>query len=163
MLLSFLFAVAVVSLLNPLFITLVGQNIDFALEPMHLIFIAATFVFTTLICGIYPALQLSGVAAIHVWRSKRFKNKMMRTLLVVQNSISIALIICTLVIARQLQFIQNKDLGFSKNQIAYVVLRGKITNHIDVRGTAQRIPTPRIQPEMAMNSRTPVAATNNRM
>jgi putative ABC transport system permease protein len=129
---SFLLAFMLISSLRPLFINLIDQNIPFALQSKHIVFIGAVFLVTTIFCGIYPALQLSSVRATHLWSSKKRKNKMMRVLLVLQNSISISLIICTLLIARQLNYMQHKDLGFSKNQTAYIFLRGKINQTIDI-------------------------------
>jgi len=76
-----------------------------------------------LLAGSYPAFYLSSLKPLDIMKGFINKNpgnaKFRRVLVVFQFSLSILLIICTLIIGKQLTYMQNKKLGFNKDNIGY--------------------------------------------
>lgn len=118
-----LIAVCVAYALLPLFNQLAGKEL--VVTPHLLLILLPVMLGAILVIGClagsYPALYLSGFQPIQVLKGKLaggFKNGFLRSFLVVfQFAISIFLIIGTLVIYNQLTYIQNKDLGYNRNQV----------------------------------------------
>ncbi|MEQ8629205.1 ABC transporter permease [Ekhidna sp.] len=84
-------------------------------------------IFTGLVSGSYPAFYLSGFSPIKAIKggsgSKRTGNVWLRRVLVgIQFSISIFMLIGTLVIYQQMQYVRNADLGFDKDQVVNFAL-----------------------------------------
>lgn len=84
-------------------------------------------VFTGLVSGSYPAFYLSGFSPIKAIKggsgSKRTGNVWIRRILVgLQFSISIFMLIGTLVIYQQMQYVRNADLGFNKDRVVNFTL-----------------------------------------
>ncbi len=85
-----------------------------------------------LISGIYPALFMSSFIPVKVLKGILKVNtnafSFRKILVVLQFSISIVLIVATIVVFRQLQYIQDKDLGFSKDHILTMKYDGSLGN-----------------------------------
>ncbi len=119
-------ALCIVEAVLPAFNDLAGKELSRAalLTPQFLGMTFGLFVLVSLLAGAYPALVLSGFQPVKVLKgdkSSGSKNKSLRsTLVVVQFTASVALVIGTLVIFSQLQFIQNKNLGYNREQILLV-------------------------------------------
>ena len=102
-------------------------------KPIHLPYTELWFIPSVILLGIiagvlagsYPAFYLTRFCPAQVLRGRLVagsKNVYLRNSLVVfQFVISIVLIVCTLVVNRQLQYIRNKDLGFDRENV--IVLR----------------------------------------
>ncbi|MBS1528252.1 MAG: ABC transporter permease, partial [Bacteroidetes bacterium] len=109
--------------LLPVFNQLSGKELVVTPQLM-LVFLPVLFIAVLVIgclAGSYPALYLSAFQPIQVLKGKLvggFRNSFLRSFLVVfQFATSIFLIIGTLVIYNQLRYIQNKDLGYNRNQV----------------------------------------------
>ena len=119
--------------------------------------------------GMYPAILLSGFLPARVLKQKASLSKgavsLRRTLTVVQFSISIALIISTLVVSRQMKFIQNTDLGFDRENVVMIetygtdirreklaTYRQKIAHHPGVLGHTVTDAAPGISPDASIIS-----------
>jgi len=107
-----------------------GTTLGFrmGLVPRSLIALMAGAVVIGSAAGIYPAFVLSSFRPVDAIRgstgSRRFP---LRTVLVViQFAISGILIIGTLTVARQMQFMKNQELGFDREQKLVLPLRGGI-------------------------------------
>lgn len=87
------------------------------------------FVFLmTLFSGLFPALALSSLMPAKILKGELLNQSasgFKKTLVVVQFSMSVVLIICTITIYQQLAFIQHKNLGFDKDHLMYFRLKGE--------------------------------------
>ena len=122
---SFLIAVPLVSILLPFFNDLAARELvmPFSFGWFYLILILGA-IGTGILAGIYPAFFLSGFKPISILKGKvsmGMKSGMIRSSLVVfQFAISIILVIATIAVFNQLNYIQNKKIGFNKEQIITV-------------------------------------------
>lgn len=122
---SFIIAFLLASVTLPLFNNLSGKSLflPFGSLSFWLICMFATLTIG-LLSGTYPAFFLSAFKPVSVLKGKLAigsKSGVIRSLLVIfQFSISIILVIGTFTIFKQLNFIQNKKLGFNKDQILLV-------------------------------------------
>ncbi|RFS16560.1 ABC transporter permease [Emticicia sp. C21] len=102
--------------------------IPFTNPYFHLTVLALTLLIS-LLAGIYPAFYLSGFQPVKVLKGV-FKagsgQTFRRSLVVSQFVFSIILIIGTIVIYKQLTYIQNKNLGFDKSQVLVVRMKNNL-------------------------------------
>jgi len=135
---SVLLSVLLMFILLHVFNTLSGKEFTLGtlLRPFNLLLLLGVILFTGLLGGSYPALYLSGFKPVSILKgtlSKASGNiNLRRTLVVLQFSISMVMLICTWIVYSQLSYLRKKDLGFDKNQIMTVTIntgedeRGKI-------------------------------------
>ena len=124
-----LIALGLVILLRPAFNTLAGKMIPLAavLSGRFLGGILAVTLLAGFVAGSYPAVFLSSFRPAHVLKSgvRSVRGAFFRkTLVVLQFSLSILLIIGMGVVSRQVEFMRNKNLGYEKEQLVYLPLRG---------------------------------------
>jgi putative ABC transport system permease protein len=121
---SHIIAMILVELLLPGFNNLIGKQLDINYQSTHLyIGLIAVILFCGILAGSYPALSLSSLKPLNTIKGVINKNpgnpKFRRVLVIVQFSLAVLLIICTLIIRNQLNYIQNKSLGLNKDNVGY--------------------------------------------
>ncbi|HEY9117002.1 MAG TPA: ABC transporter permease, partial [Roseivirga sp.] len=124
-LLSFVLAVGLAYVAMPFFNNLSNKDLTIPFtDPIFLVSILAGVVLVGLMAGSYPAFFLSAFQPVKVLKgslSGGMKSGALRNVLVViQFCTSIFLVIGTLVILNQLKFIQNKNLGFERDQVLII-------------------------------------------
>lgn len=124
--LSMLIAFGLLFLLLPYFNQVANREIPFSffISYQSILAMVSLIFITGIVAGIYPAFFLSSFNTIKVLKGSAFKgsqNNLLRSSLVVfQFFISIALIISTIVVYQQLYFMQNKKLGYDKEQVLFL-------------------------------------------
>ena len=125
----------IAALLLPYFNQLAGKQITFGLisSVWLLPVLCLIALIVGLLAGSYPAFFLSAFQPIQVLKGKLasgFKGSVLRNSLVVfQFSTVIVLIVGTLVIYSQLNYIRNKDLGYNRDQVLIVQNTASLYTH----------------------------------
>ena len=132
---SFILGLAIAVVLLDLFNAMAGKTIS--LPWMEWWFIPSLLVLSIIvgvIAGIYPSFYLSAFKPIQVLKgnlTRGAKSSSLRnTLVIFQFTISIILLISTMVIQKQMNFILNKKTGFDKEQVLLVQGTGTLGNEV---------------------------------
>jgi len=135
-LLAVIIAMFMVYAVLPWFNSLAGKSIAFEilLQQNVLMGFGAVILLVGLGAGFYPALVLSSFSPVKVLKGERLKMEggisLRKVLVVLQFSISMALIVGTIVAIRQLDMLKEQDTGFESEQIILVpVTRSSINKN----------------------------------
>jgi putative ABC transport system permease protein len=113
--------------------SLMGQEVslDLAQHPALIAALLGLGVLMGVLSGIYPAFYLSSWAPLSALASKNAAGKgnlrLREALVLVQFTISVAVIACTILMGAQMRYIGSKTLGFQKENQVVVTLRGAST------------------------------------
>ncbi len=134
---GFILAMMLVELFRPMFNQMTAKTITIPyLDPVFILTMLALILLTTLLAGSYPALLISSFNPVNAFQGKITTGKgqaMFRTgLLVFQFTISIGLIITTLIIYSQIRYINQKNLGYNKENLLYVYLQGDLDDKFEI-------------------------------
>ncbi len=133
--LAVMVAAAATYLLLPSLNGFTGKSITFNpfSHPVLALLLIGGALLIGILAGAYPALFMSGFKPIRVLKglnpagdSSRASGGLRHGLVIVQFALSALLIICTVIVYRQMNYLQKKDLGFSKDQILYFDLQGDV-------------------------------------
>jgi putative ABC transport system permease protein len=130
-LISLVVSLALIYLLLPAFNSLSNKEMPFSyvLQAPVLLSLIGIMIFVGVVGGSYPAFYLSGFNPVNVLKGKLSAKGgsvlFRKSLVVAQFAISIFMLISTLIVFDQLEFLRNKDLGFNKKQVVRIDLSGR--------------------------------------
>lgn len=132
-LVSAIFSGFFISLLIPSLNELIQRELTFNFENLNQMgLLLGTGLIVGLLAGSYPALILSSFKPVSVlkgsFKTSGYSNGIRKGLVVFQFLISTFLIISTLVIHQQMEYVKNKNLGYNKENIVYLPIEGDLAN-----------------------------------
>jgi putative ABC transport system permease protein len=146
-LLSMIIALIIISLILPVFNQIAGKELIFKdlLNAKFIVGLVVLTILTAFIAGLYPSLFLSSFKTVNILKGESVTGRgsgiLRKVLVVFQFTLSIFLIIGTIVIYKQLIYIRNIDLGFDKEHVFYIYMRGEIgKNYETLKGEFSKNP-----------------------
>jgi putative ABC transport system permease protein len=146
--LSAIIAILLARLFMPLFNQLAGKQLQINLSDTDLLLgIVGMAIFTGFVAGSYPALILSSFQPINVLKGNLLLRReghkktsvtgasFRQGLVITQFVLSIGLIICALLVFKQLEFMRNADLGFDKDNLLRISIPKKYEHRYEILKT----------------------------
>jgi predicted permease len=133
---AMLFAIIIAILLLPAFNQITGKNISLHFTGEMIIAIICIAIITGFVAGSYPALYISKFNPLSILKGKLNTSAAellsRKGLVVFQFTLSTVLIIAVFIIYQQIQFIQNADPGYNKNNVLRLAAEGNLATKQDV-------------------------------
>jgi ABC-type antimicrobial peptide transport system permease subunit len=133
--LALIFAIAMVLLFIPVFNDLSGKQLSMDFSGSIILGLICVTIFAGLVAGSYPAFLFSSFQPVTVLKiaggGESRGGYLRKSLVVVQFTLAIILIIATTVIYNQLNFISSKDLGYDKDHVVYFYKYGEFGRNIE--------------------------------
>lgn len=126
---AFVLSLSVTELTMPVFNQLTGKELSITsfFHPLAVMLMLGSVLLLGILSGIYPALILSNFKVVKILKGKFTRSRegtsLRKGLVVFQFTVSAVMIVGTLVVYHQLRYIQNKDLGFDKDQVIVVPMQ----------------------------------------
>ncbi len=130
-LISLIISIILLLVLLPRFNTLAGKSFDIGilLSPAVLMSVFIVIVVSGIIGGSYPAFFLSRFSPVTVLKGEITQGSagalFRKILVIIQFTISVAMIVCTMVVFRQLNFLKEKDQGFNQENVLSLQLNNQ--------------------------------------
>ncbi|AHM62855.1 hypothetical protein D770_23050 [Flammeovirgaceae bacterium 311] len=138
--LAVILAVLLVVVFLPQFNEITGKQLFLNFDPGLVLVIAGVTLFTGIISGSYPALYLSGFKPVNILKGRVTAGRLnssageifaRKGLVVFQFSVSIFLIVAVLVVYKQIEYTQTKNLGYNKDNIIHFVAEGAVGQNLE--------------------------------
>jgi ABC-type antimicrobial peptide transport system permease subunit len=104
-----------------------GLHFSLTAEPFVVIFLFALIIVVTILSGFYPALVLSSYKPVHVLKNQVYSHNgktrtawLRRSLTISQFVIAQVFIMATMLVAKQIHYSLNKNMGFKKEAIVFI-------------------------------------------
>jgi ABC-type antimicrobial peptide transport system permease subunit len=158
--LAFLIAMLII----PYFNDLTGKSLSLNLLDWKIVTIfTGLIIFTSLLAGSYPAIFISEFKPVQVLKGQLKSGKkasvFRKTLVVVQFVLSIFLIVSTIVVYRQMDYMQNKDIGFVRDNVFYSWMEGEMASKYQTIRT-RLLQSPGIE-SVTMSTQLPIEIGNS--
>src|SRR5882724_3932815 len=130
-------AVGIVQLVLPAFNGVVGArlSIDYS-NPWYWMSALLFILLTGVMGGIYPAFYLSSFQPVKVLKGSFKPVKTLLTprkvLVVLQFTFAIALIICTIIVQGQIRFAENREAGYRRDNLTFVIMFGEAKKNYEL-------------------------------
>ena len=129
---ALIFSVALVLALLPLFNQITGKHLLFTFTLLHLLAVLGASLLMAVLTSLYPAIYLSGVSAFRSLKGKQINSTTelwaRKGLVVFQFVVSFVLISSVLLVYKQVEFIQSKNLGYNRFNLIYFNKEGGIAD-----------------------------------
>jgi putative ABC transport system permease protein len=137
-LISLVFSIIILMILMPKFNLLAGKNFDLHIlySSQVLISLVVIILIVGILGGSYPAFFLSRFSPVTVLKGEITQGSagslFRKILVVIQFAISVIMIICTMVVFRQLNYLKTKDQGFDQKNVISLQLNGALARKYPV-------------------------------
>ena len=143
---SLFFALILIVFALPVFNQITDKNIDLLNLPISTwIMVFVITIFTGILSGSYPAFLLSSFKVTDIFKKKietsSSTNWIRKALVVFQFTISVVFISSMIIISKQIDFVQHKNIGFDRENLLAITLSKDLQNNYDAfKSGALQIP-----------------------
>jgi len=131
-------AILLYALMRPVYSTYIDSFFDISLwdNPQVLILLVVVTILTGFFAGCYPAFYLSAFKPVQVLKGKLQSGKkggrLRKTLVVIQFTFSIILILLTIISIKQNKHNLNVNLGYDRNRVVAVEISGEARDNLEI-------------------------------
>lgn len=128
---AIIIALLLVAFLVEPFNQMTGKQLSVSLDPRFFGFLFLFIPIIAIIAGLYPAIHLSRLGVLSALKSKSSSIQRRgafgrQTLVFIQFTLSILLIVGTLIVSKQMDFALNKNLGYDRDNLLYLIREGQL-------------------------------------